>query len=55
MLNQGITVMVKCMSGFTQMCNPQSLSNAISYEIDRQLNQRFGALPDSTEKEDEDR
>lgn len=49
-LNQGITVMVKCMSGFTQMCNPQTLSNAISYEVDRQLNQRLGALPSPDQK-----
>lgn len=42
--------MAQCMQGYMQMCNPQTLSNAISDEIERQLSQRLGYLPNPNQK-----
>ena len=49
-LTHNVNMVAQCMGGFMQMCNPQTLSNAISYEIDRQLNQRFGPLQAPNQK-----
>lgn len=49
-LTQGVIAMAQRMQGYMQMCNPQALANAISHEVDRQLNQRIDALPNSNQK-----
>ncbi len=49
-LTATVNTLAQCMSGYMQICNPQTLSNAISREVERQLNQRFCVLPNSNQK-----
>lgn len=51
-LTASVTAMAQCMSGVLQICNPQTLSNAISNEIDRQLNQKLSGYLSSDNKND---